>query len=50
MKRVEPLKFRADSLSPPVRGRGLKQETQRARFTPEEVAPRAGAWIETVII
>ncbi len=35
--------------SPPARGRGLKQETPGYDLSSEAVAPRAGAWIETII-
>ena len=34
-------------LSPPARGRGLKLESRLEFSTLAEVAPRAGAWIET---
>ena len=33
--------------SPPARGRGLKLESRLEFSTLAEVAPRAGAWIET---
>ena len=33
--------------SPPARGRGLKHETPEELKKFWEVAPRAGAWIET---
>src|SRR5690554_3783169 len=36
-------------MSRPSRARGLKQEVQRPLLTPDEVAPFAGAWIETSI-
>ncbi len=36
-------------LSPPVRGRGLKQKNHTLSFALAAVAPRAGAWIETSI-
>jgi len=35
--------------SPPSRGRGLKQEQIDVAETAAEVAPFAGAWIETKI-
>ena len=35
-------------LSPPARGRGLKQRDRDDGRTALRVAPRAGAWIETV--
>ena len=35
--------------SPPARGRGLKHPLGRASLGAEEVAPRAGAWIETSV-
>ena len=34
--------------SPPVRGRGLKPEIAEALKDQRQVAPRAGAWIETL--
>ncbi len=34
-------------LSPPMRGRGLKLEQARIDYGRQEVAPHAGAWIET---
>jgi len=34
-------------VSPPARGRGLKQMNECAARVKESVAPRAGAWIET---
>ncbi len=37
-----------DDVSPPMRGRGLKQVSQRPRYQPRVVAPHAGAWIETL--
>ncbi len=37
------------ALSPPARGRGLKQALLLVYDTLEVVAPRAGAWIETEI-
>ena len=33
--------------SPPARGRGLKHRARRPRSIFDNVAPRAGAWIET---
>ncbi len=35
-------------MSPPARGRGLKRQDFYAQNQRREVAPRAGAWIETV--
>ena len=35
--------------SPPVRGRGLKHKSKRIDKALAQVAPRAGAWIETTI-
>ena len=32
--------------SPPARGRGLKSGMRGQELIPEDVAPRAGAWIE----
>jgi len=34
-------------LSRPMRARGLKQIRMVSGLTPEQVAPHAGAWIET---
>ena len=34
-------------LSPPARGRGLKRTRGQSRINKRDVAPRAGAWIET---
>ena len=36
-----------DIVSPPARGRGLKQAAATAAAGSTLVAPRAGAWIET---
>ena len=33
--------------SPPMRGRGLKQYRPVGSYTSSDVAPHAGAWIET---
>ena len=38
------------SRSPPARGRGLKPLLWRGQQTKKEVAPRAGAWIETCTV
>jgi len=35
--------------SPPARGRGLKRSHRQARRGPGQVAPRTGAWIETIV-
>ena len=35
--------------SPPARGRGLKPEYPLVIVTRSRVAPRAGAWIETML-
>jgi len=35
-------------LSPPARGRGLKQPQPSTSKARKHVAPRAGAWIETI--
>ena len=40
---------RALVVSPPARGRGLKHLTEGPPHGPQLVAPRAGAWIETMI-
>ena len=34
--------------SPPARGRGLKHKKKKKKKKKKKVAPRAGAWIETV--
>jgi hypothetical protein len=39
-----------DVQSPPARGRGLKHFRQARKRRVEDVAPRAGAWIETGIV
>ena len=36
------------AMSPPARGRGLKRSSARGWRTVIIVAPRAGAWIETL--
>ena len=36
--------------SPPVRGRGLKLNVRASFIASRGVAPRAGAWIETIAI
>ena len=36
-------------MSRPARARGLKQEEYERAFQARAVAPRAGAWIETLI-
>ena len=41
------LKSQAE-MSHPVRVRGLKREDAEANINHTEVAPRAGAWVETV--
>ncbi|HBL28557.1 MAG TPA: hypothetical protein DD490_17115 [Acidobacteria bacterium] len=37
-------------MSPPARGRGLKREVLSKTCARRQVAPRAGAWIETVSV
>ncbi len=37
------------SMSPPARGRGLKLDVPGLRAQRAPVAPRAGAWIETIM-
>ena len=37
-------------LSPPMRGRGIETPTPPEKKQPYQVAPHAGAWIETSII
>ena len=39
--------IKVDSKSPPLRGRGLKQDCGIERMCERAVAPLAGAWIET---
>ena len=36
-------------MSPPARGRGLKQQWESDQPNTYNVAPRAGAWIETFL-
>ena len=49
MKLAQLAASQADAESPPARGRGLKRKTPRRR-PGGNVAPRAGAWIETQVI
>ncbi len=35
-------------MSPPTRGRGLKRHAQAGECATHQVAPHAGAWIETL--
>ncbi len=47
MKRVEVMAGKRLRRSPPARGRGLKRAGRGIASQEIEVAPRAGAWIET---
>jgi len=48
LKRVLSLDIEAITASPPARGRGLKPSHSSAYKFNAVVAPRAGAWIETL--
>ena len=49
MKRIDGLPQDVPPVSPPARGRGLKQNMIPLSAISFSVAPRAGAWIETAI-
>ena len=47
MKHIDQVPDDDPELSPPARGRGLKRALGKDGKLTAEVAPRAGAWIET---
>ncbi len=48
MKPSKEARDKMAAVSPPTRGRGLKPANNNGRYTVLDVAPHAGAWIETV--
>ena len=48
LKLRQPFCYFFDRRSPPARGRGLKQLLRMELHEYKRVAPRAGAWIETI--